>query len=63
MPNIVLSEACVKALVPRKSTYDVRDATLHGFGVRLLPSGTRYFFIHIQNRGSASGKLSATPTL
>ena len=52
MSNIVLSEARVKALVLRKSTYDIRDATHRGFGVRILPSGTRRFFIHIQHRGA-----------
>ena len=37
MPNIALSEARVKALQPRPSTYDIRDAKLRGFGVRVLP--------------------------
>ena len=38
MPNITLSEARVKALRPRPSAYDIRDAKLAGFGVRGLPS-------------------------
>ena len=36
MSNIVLSEARVKALRPRPSTYDIRDAKLRGFGLRVL---------------------------
>ena len=41
MPNIALSEARVKALKSRKSTYDIRDGKLRGFGVRLLGSIVR----------------------
>ena len=51
MPNIALSDARVKALRPRRSAYDIRDAKLRGFGVRVLPSGARRFFIHTQHRG------------
>ena len=41
----------IKALEPRPSTYDIRDAKLAGFGVRVLPSGAKRFFIHPQHRG------------
>ena len=51
MPNSVLSEARVRALAPRKSAYEIRDAKLRGFGVRVLPSGAKRFFIHIQHQG------------
>ena len=51
MPNVRLSESCVETLEPRKSPYDVRDAELKGFGVRVLPSGARRFFIHSQHEG------------
>ena len=51
MPNTALSEARLKALMPRKSAYDIRDPKLRGFGIRVLPSGTKRFFIHIQHRG------------
>ena len=51
MPRIELSEARVKALVPRASVYEIRDAKLRGFGVRVLPSGTKRFFVHTQHRG------------
>ena len=57
MPTIALSEARVKALRPRASAYDLRDAKLRGFGVRVLPSGARRFFIHIQHRGQRVGKI------
>ena len=57
MPNIALSEARVKALRPRGSAYDIRDAKLKGFGVRMLPSGARRFFIHIQHRGTRVWKM------
>ena len=51
MPNIAFSDARVKALTPRRSVYDIRDAELRGFGVRVLPSGTKRFFVHAQHRG------------
>ena len=57
MPNIALSEARVKALQPRPSTYDIRDAKLKGFGVRVLPSGAKRFFIHTQHRGQRIWKI------
>jgi len=50
-PTIALSEARAKALRPRRSAYDLRDARLRAFGVRVLPSGARRFFIHTQHRG------------
>ena len=50
MPTIALSEARVKALSPRPAAYDIRDAKLKGFGVRVLPSGARRFFVHTQQR-------------
>ena len=51
MPTIALSEARVKAHRPRRSAYDLRDARLRAFGVRVLPSAARRFFIHTQHRG------------
>ena len=57
MSNIALSEARVKALRPRPSTYDIRDAKLRGFGVRVLPSGAKRFFIHCQYRGARVWKI------
>ena len=51
MPNIRFTESRIEALEPRKSPYDVRDAELKGFGVRVLPSGARRFFVHSQHEG------------
>ena len=51
MPNLTLTDARVRALRPRPSAYDTRDAKLRGFGVRVLPSGAKRFFLHIQHRG------------
>jgi len=51
MPRLSLSDARVKALRPRISAYDLRDAKLRGFGVRVMRSGAKRFFIHTQHRG------------
>ena len=51
MPNLRLSESRIEALEPRTSPYDVRDAELKGFGVRVLPSGGKRFFVHSQHEG------------
>ena len=57
MPNIALSDARVKALRPRPSAYDTRDAKRRGFGVRVLPSGAKRFFIHTRHRGTRVWKM------
>ena len=57
MPNIALTEARVKALVPRGCAYDTRDAKLRGFGVRVLPSGARRYFLQAQHRGERTWKV------
>ena len=57
MPNRALSEARVKALKPRRSAFDIRDANFRGFGVRVLPSGAKRYFVHIQHRGERFWKL------
>ena len=46
-----LNQGRVDALKPRRSAYDVRDRDLKGFGVRVLPSGTKRYFIHSQHDG------------
>ena len=51
MARITLTDARVTALRPRKSAYDTRDSKLTGFGVRVLPSSRKRFFIHCQHRG------------
>jgi len=51
MTNIRLSESRIKALKPRKRSYDIRDSELKGFGVRVLPSVAKHFFVHSQHDG------------
>ena len=48
MPHLRLTESRIEALQSRKSPYDVRDTGLKGFGVRVLPSGNKRFFVHSQ---------------
>ena len=48
MPTSRLTQHRVDTLKPRKNTYEVRDADLVGFGVRVLPSGCKRYFLHSQ---------------
>ena len=57
MATARLSQRRVDALKPSRSAYDVRDRELTGFGVRVLPSGARRYFIHSQHRGRRVWKL------
>ena len=57
MPKVTLTQARVKALRPRKTTFDIRDGKLPGFGVRVLPSGRKRFFIHCQHHGERVWKI------
>ena len=57
MAKITLTEARVRALRSRKTAYDTRDGKLKGFGVRVLPSGGKRFFIHCQHRGERIWKI------
>ena len=38
MPKVTLTAACIEALRPHKTSCDIRDDALRGFGVRVLPS-------------------------
>ena len=51
MATLRLNERRVDALKPRESAYDIRDRDLKGFGVRVLPSGAKRYFIHSQHHG------------
>ena len=57
MPRTTLTAARVEALRPRKTSYDIRDAGLRGFGVRVSPSGRKRFFIQCQHRGERVWKI------
>ena len=57
MPKTNLTDARVTAFKPRNTTYDIRDAKLRGFGVRVLPSGRKRFFVHCQHRGRRVWKI------
>ena len=57
MPRITLTAARIEALKPRKTSYDIRDAKLRGFGVRVLPGGRKRFFVQCQHRGMRVWKI------
>ena len=61
MPTVRLTNARINALKPARSTRDFRDAALKGFGVRIMPSGRRRFFIHTQHEGKRTWKLIGDP--
>ena len=52
-----LTQARIDALTPRKTVRNIRDAALKGFGIRVLPSGTKRFFIHTQKDGRRIWKI------
>ena len=45
-----LDQKRVNQLKPRKKEYSVRDCEIHGFGVRVWPSGKKRYFIHFQRQ-------------
>ena len=51
MPAIRLTQRRVDALRPRRKVRDLRDTELKGYGVRVMPSGTKRYFIHTQHQG------------
>ena len=51
MAAIRLTQRRVDALRPRRKVRDVRDAELKGYGVRVMPSGTKRYFVHTQHQG------------
>ena len=57
MSRTTLTEARIRALKPRKTAYVLRDTKLRGFGVRMLPSGRKRFFVHCQHRGERVWKI------
>ena len=57
MAKTRLTQARIKALRPRNTVRDIRDADLRGFGVRLYPTGRKCFFIHSQHEGKRVWKI------
>ncbi len=51
MPKRRLTQRRVDTLKPEKKTFDVRDTVIQGFGVRVLPSGRKRYFLHSQVDG------------
>ena len=51
MPEFRLTQRRVDALRPRRRVQTVRDTELKGYGVRVMPSGARRYFIHSQHLG------------
>ena len=49
MPNRRLTQSLIDALDPDGSVRDVRDTELRGFGVRIMPSGRKSYFVHAQS--------------
>ena len=63
MPRTELTDARVRALKPRKTAYDIRDRKLRGFGLRVLPSVAKRFFVHCQHRGERVWKSIGAATV
>ncbi|MCY3873219.1 MAG: site-specific integrase [Rhodobacteraceae bacterium] len=61
MPTVRLTEARINTLKPGKSARDFRDTALKGFGVRIMPSGRKRFFLHTQHEGRRIWKLIGEP--
>ena len=51
MRNLSLKQSRVDRLKPQNSTYDIRDTDLKGFGIRILPSGKKSYFLQTQYEG------------
>ncbi len=56
MANRHLTQRLIDALKPGKSIHEIRDTELRGFGIRILPSGRKRFFVHAQTNGRRTWK-------
>lgn len=50
--SLRLSKSTVDALSPRATEYVAWDSLLHGFGVRVYPSGVKTYLLHIRVHGT-----------
>jgi len=57
VPPVTLTEARVRALMPRTSAHDIRDAKQKGFGVRVPRSENKRHFIHCQHNRNRIWKI------
>ena len=51
MANCRLTQRLIDTLTPGKSIREIRDTDLRGFGIRILPSGRKSYFVHAQSGG------------
>ena len=51
MPAVRLTQRRVDALRPRRKVHILRDTELRGYGVRVMPSGAKRYFVHSQHQG------------
>ncbi len=51
----------MRDLRAKKTTRNIRDTALPGFGVRVLPSGRKRFFLHSQHEGQRIWKIVGDP--
>ena len=56
-----LTDPRVHALRAQKTTQNIRDTELKGFGVRVLPSGKKRYFLHSQHDGQRIWKMIGDP--
>ena len=57
MAGTRLTQRRVDALPRRRAVRDVRDTELKGYGVRVMPSGAKRYFIHSQHQGRRVWKI------
>ena len=57
MAAVRLTQRRVDTLRPRKTVHSVRDAELKGYGVRVMPSGAKRYFVHSQHRDQRIWKV------
>ncbi len=50
MPETALADVRLRALALGATACDIRDGKPGGFGVRVLPSGGKRFFVHCRHR-------------
>ena len=61
MSNTRLTQRQIDALRPRKTTFDVRDTELKGFGVRVRNSGIKRYFVQSQHEGTRTWRIIGNP--